>query len=146
MIFSWIILIILSILVLIWVYYSFKNDDETFGGSIAVLVLIIILGWIIFGGFNSVNYDISKIDNVEIIKSNYFIIVAVDGKFYVFEKKKDFNYIKDTTTFYYKNGINMYGGYSNTKELFYYSYQDTIIKIDTINIIYNKQENLGEKL
>jgi len=147
MIWSWVILVGLSIGIVIWSVFAYRGNYDSFGASIVTAICIFIFGWILIGFTNDVNSKISKIENAEIVKTEYFILVICDDNSFKFNIKKDFDNISDTTTFYYLEGVNMYGGNaSGCEEIFYYTYQDIMQKMDTIGIKNNKTKNLGKKL
>jgi len=147
MIWSWGILLTLSILILIWMIISYAEDDDSFGVSVLCAGLLILFGWLMVGCLNDIYDEVVVIDNVEIIETKYYVLVIDGENVFKFNTKKDFEYISDTNTFYYLNGVNMYGGEASTSlKMFYYTYEDTIQKMDTIGVKQNLIKNLGEKL
>ena len=122
-----IILIVITVINLLWIFVEFNNyDTPTY--SVVVLIFVALFGWLIFGNAYSVSYEIKKTKLIEMSKSENFIIVTDFDKYIIFDKKTDFDNITDTTTFYYYNGINMYGGVSS-RTIFYYKYT-----MDTLNM------------
>jgi len=147
MIWSWIILIALSIGIIVWISISYKENDNSFGASIVCAFLLLLLGWLMIGCLNDVDEKIVKSnDNLEIIKTKYFILIIDGEEIFNFNTKKDFENISDTTSFYYLKGVNMYGFEAGYKKILYYTYEDIIQKMDTVKIVKNKVKNLGERL
>jgi len=147
MIWSWVILIALSLGILVWMALSYKEDDDSFGASIICAFLLILFGWLMVGCLNDIDDKTVKIDdNLELIKTKYFILVIDGEDVFKFDTKKDFENVSDTTSFYYLKGVNMYGCEAGSEKIFYYTYEDIIQKMDTINVVENKVKNIGKKL
>jgi hypothetical protein len=146
MILIWTILIIISALSLWWIVYSCLKNADNFVFSVGIGMVVLFVGWILVGYSISIEMSETKIKGVEVTKSRNFIIVTDNKKYYLFNKKVDFDNITDTTTFYINQGVNMYGIDCNYKEVFYYSYQDTIQTLDSISIREMKIKTLGVKL
>lgn len=122
MIWSWVILSLLSIGIIVWMVISYLKDYDSFGISILCAFLLFLLGWLMIGGLNDIDEKIVKIDNVEIVETKYYLLIIDDENIFKFDTKKDFEYISDTTTFNYIKSVNMYGSVLSTNlKMFYYS-------------------------
>jgi len=117
----WFILIILSVLNIVWIFYQYVNNDDHFGTSLLMAVLLFLVGWVLIGSGKTVNEEIEKVDNIEIeiVKTKYYVLVIYDATIYKYEEQEDFNDVSDSTQFYYYKGINMYGTHSFDSDLFY---------------------------
>lgn len=149
MIWLWIILIAATVLNIIWIINAAVNDvEEIFIPILVFLLGVGLIGWLILGHAITFNKRDVKIDkeNFEIIKGNRFIIISdLDDKYFIFDKKVDFDQITDTTTFYSRVGETIYGGTNVKQDIFYFVYNDTIQNMDTISVI-KKYKVEGKKL
>ena len=85
--------------------YNVKN------AGIIMFILVLIIGWMILGIFLQINDTDYKTNIIYEKNHKEFIIQdSLDNK-YIFNKKIDFDYITDTTTFYITVSKNMYGFY-----------------------------------
>lgn len=141
----WTILPILTVLNLIWLFWAIWDDDDSIGASVFVLLVIVgLVGWVGFGLIANAKFETKEFEYTEITKSKTFILITNHNDYVLFEDKFDMENITDTTTFYHDRGINMYGGTAEHNEIFYYSYQDTIHKMDTSIVRYKKIKRIGE--
>lgn len=142
------ILITLTFFTLLWIFISFINDSDSFGLSLYSLFLVGIIGWGIIGNVIQVKNDIIEINtiNIETIKTSRSIMIINNelSEYYIFDKKSDFDNITDTTTFFYHRQLNMYNG-TIGEDILYYTYYDTINKLDT-SIICNNITHLGKEI
>ena len=103
--------------------FSFILDSHKYGVtretlqwiSIIGLIVITMFGWGAVGCAYSLGEKIIKIDGeLSISKKSITVDDYQKNKIYYFDNKIDFDYITDTTTFYIKQGYNMYGGIVNS--------------------------------
>lgn len=118
------------LLVSIFIFYVI-GYDELMNVSMALLLLLGIFGWFLYGLGSIKSVYVTK-ENVEVVKSKSFIIVKF-GNDHIekYEKITDFNEINDSTIFYKVECNNMYGGtclftpyiyiYNNSKNSFLYN-------------------------
>jgi len=116
--------------VLIFIYGLIIGDDDWWGGALIGLILLFNLGFGMVGGLVNLEYKTTELD-VEMTRTHKSIILedyGNSGKIYIFDKKVDFNYITDTTTFYFEQGYNMYNLESDGKSVFYLDEKNIICK------------------
>jgi hypothetical protein len=147
MIWLWIILITATILNIIWIISAGQDDiDEIFIPVIVLLLGVGLIGWVLVGNAITFNKQNVKLENLEIIKGSSFIIITdLNDNHYIFKKKIDFDNITDTTSFFTRQGKNIYGGTNTKEDIFYYIYNDTVPNLDTITVIKKNKIN-GDKL
>lgn len=147
-----IILIIATIANIVWVVWAFNKagDGEVFTTSIMILIVVVgLIGWLILGITVETGTRISDVDNsyIEIVRTpQSMIVIDFDhNDYYNFDTKVDFDYISDSTTFYYDECLNMYNGVTE-RNLIYYTYFDTIVRADTIRVRELKIKREGKKI
>jgi len=87
-----------------------KNKENVTTTGVIMLFMIVFLGWLAIGVLLNI-YDTEYKTNVIYQKNeNEFIIKDSLDNNYIFNKKIDFDFITDTTTFYIIVSKNMYGG------------------------------------
>jgi len=113
-------IIIISISISILLYGSYiSNEDLKFSGYIATFFSILV-GFGVIGLTIPISHK-TKIVNVQLTKTNKSIILEDynNDNVYFFNKKIDFNNIKDTTTFYLNVPYNMYNVEEGKKYIYY---------------------------
>jgi hypothetical protein len=143
-----ILLIVITVLNLVWLVVAIITDGDI---ATALLVFVFVVGigcWIIAANVVETSTALTKIEDydIELVNSvnSIFVISEIDNV-YIFNKKRDFVYITDTTTFYYEKSINLYGN-TISKNIFYYTTNDTIQKGDSFSIRNITIKNKGEEL
>jgi len=130
---NWLLLTIIIIGVIalgILIYGIIEDEDDYIAGGIISLIIIGLFGFGVVGGLITLETRDTILD-VEMTRSNKSIILedyGNAGNIYIFDKKYDFDNISDTTTFYFKQGYNMYNVETETTHVYYIDSNNNICK------------------
>ncbi len=118
------ILTIISIYILNLGLIKGKDNVELIGTI--TLIITIIFGWLFLGILLNIHKTEYKTSIICEQHKNEFVVKDSLGNIYSFDKKIDFDYITDTTTFYIIISDNIYG--FNTDYDIYYNVLNRKIK------------------
>lgn len=111
-------LIIITVILVILIIFSMHIQDEDLRtGSLLVLLLVGLFGWLIIGNNVTVKTKIEKIpiENLLIIKTKKISIIVVnDEDIYDYDSHWEYLNLNECAEYYEVKEYNMYGGLNST--------------------------------